>query len=236
MTLPVTGTYTILFDPSGTSTGSATVTLSSQLNAGTIVIDGASVTVTTTRVGQRATLTFAGTAAQVVGLGVNSSTVSSLNMYFYKPDGTQLTWGGASTGTNFDMTLPVTGTYTILFDPNGLSTGSVTVTLSAEIDAGTITINGASATATVGRVGQRARMRFDGTAGQQVTVRNTSNTISSVTVSLLRPDGTSQTSSTSGAASFNLTTQTLATTGTYKVLINPSGTNTGSLNVNVTSP
>jgi hypothetical protein len=141
MTLPVTGTYTILFDPTGTSTGSATVTLTSQLDAGTIAIDGASVTVTTARVGQRALLRFAGTAGQIVGLGVNSSTFSNLNMYIYKPDGTQLTWSGAGTGTNFDMTLPVTGTYTILFDPNGMSTGSVIVTLQ-NIIALTVVYNG----------------------------------------------------------------------------------------------
>jgi len=41
----------------------------------------------------------------------------------------------------------------------------------------------------------------------------------------------------SANASFNLTTQTLAAAGTYKILIDPKNTpNTGSISVAVTSP
>ncbi len=84
--------------------------------------------------------------------------------------------------------------------------------------------------------GQNGSLTFSGTAGQQVTVRLTANGIPSLTVKLLRPDGTTQTSKTSSAASFNLTTVTLATTGTYTVALDPGGTNTGSVSVQLTSP
>jgi hypothetical protein len=57
----------------------------------------------------------------------------------------------------------------------------------------------------------------------------------SVTVALLQ-DETSLTSSTSSAGSFNLSTQTLPATGTYTILVDPAITNTGSINVAVTSP
>jgi lipid-binding SYLF domain-containing protein len=108
--------------------------------------------------------------------------------------------------------------------------------LSEEINAGSITVNGASVTVSISRVGQRAYLTFDGNSGQQITVRLTSNSMGSVTVSLLKPDGTQLTSSTSSASSFNLTTQTLPTTGTYTILVDPAGTNTGSMNVAVTNP
>jgi hypothetical protein len=133
------------------------------------------------------------------------------------------------------MNLPTTGTYTVYVDPDGNATGSITLLLSSEVT-GTITVNGSSVPVTISRIGQRARLTFSGTAAQQVTVRLTSNSMGSVTVSLLRPDGTQLTATTSSAASFNLATQTLPTTGTYTVLVDPAATNTGSINVAVTNP
>jgi hypothetical protein len=121
-------------------------------------------------------------------------------------------------------------------DPGGNDTGSMMFLLSEEIDAGSITINGTSVHITIGRIGQRARLTFSVTASQQATVRLTGNSMGLVTVSLLRPDSTQLTASTSSASSFNLTTQTLATPGIYTILVDPSGLNTGSMDVSVTSP
>ena len=72
--------------------------------------------------------------------------------------------------------------------------------------------------------------------GARVTVRLTGNTMGSVTVTLRKPDGSTQTSSSSSAANFNLSAQTLSVTGTYTIFVNPSGTNTGTINVATTSP
>jgi hypothetical protein len=77
---------------------------------------------------------------------------------------------------------------------------------------------------------------FSGTAGQQITVRVTGNTIATVAVKLLKPDGTQLTSSTNGASSFNLATQTLPVSGTYTVVVDPTAANTGSLTLTATSP
>ena len=64
----------------------------------------------------------------------------------------------------------------------------------------------------------------------------TNNNIGLTTIRLLKPDGTQLASTVSSASSFNLPTQTLPTTGTYTIEINPSGSNTGSVNVSVTNP
>ncbi|HEU4835218.1 MAG TPA: hypothetical protein VFS90_12405, partial [Pyrinomonadaceae bacterium] len=77
---------------------------------------------------------------------------------------------------------------------------------------------------------------FTGTSGQQATVRVTSNTMGTVRVTLFKPDGTQMTTTFTSAASFNLATQSLTTTGTYTIKIDPDSSNTGSMSRSVTNP
>ena len=235
-TLPSTGTYALLLDPAIVNTGNATLTLSEEVT-GTITIGGTAVPVSITRPGQRARLTFSGTAGQNLGLGMTGVSISSSNVSILKPDGTTLTTAFAvgTSGSTLDATLPVTGTYAILVDPALVHTGNMTLTLSEDLT-GTLTIGGPAVPLTITRAGQNGRLTFAGTAGQQVTVRVTGNTLGCVTVKLLKPDGTTLTSSVGCGASFNLATQTLPTTGTYTVFVSPNTPSTGSLNVTVTSP
>jgi hypothetical protein len=100
---------------------------------------------------------------------------------------------------------------------------------------GSLTVNGSAVGVSPGTPGQNGSYTFSGTASQLLTVRITSNTMS-VLVKLLRPDGTQMTSTTSVTSSFNLAQQTLPTTGTYTVVVDPVGISTGSLNLAVTSP
>lgn len=233
--LPVTGSYAVFVDPPGVTTGNATVTLSSELT-GTLVIDGASVPLGLGRPGQNARLSFAGTAGQRLNLAVSSVTLSGLTVTILKPDGTTLvsTFVGVSGGVLDTAALPVTGPYTLFVDPSGVATGNTTLTLSGELT-GTLAVNDPGVPLTH-RLGQNARFTFTGTAGQPVTVRVTGNAVGFVTVTLLRPDNSSLTSATSSSASFNLTAQTLATSGTYTVTVDPFALNAGSLTLSVTSP
>jgi hypothetical protein len=156
----------------------------------------------------------------------------------YKPDGTTLTATSVGTaGGYLDLSaaLPTTGTYTLVVNPSGAYTGNMTITLSSEVT-GSVTINAAATAITIGRAGQNARYTFAGTASQQVTVRITGNTLGSTTVNLYTPSGSYQTGTTNSAASFNLSTVTLATTGTYTITLNPTTTATGGLNLQVTTP
>jgi hypothetical protein len=57
-----------------------------------------------------------------------------------------------------------------------------------------------------------------------------------VTVRLLKPDGSQLTSVKTFVGSFNLPTQTLPTSGTYTIVVDPSDGNAGSINVAVTTP
>jgi YD repeat-containing protein len=239
--LPVAGTYSIQVDPWGSGIGSATLTLYDVPAdvTGTITAGGGAQAVTITTPGQNAVFTFEGAANQKVSLRMTGVTITSSLVSIKKPDGTVLVQASMGTGGAFIdvQTLPVAGTYTILVNPNGFNTGNVTLTLydASEIT-GTLSIGDPALTVTINNPGQNARLTFSGTSGQQVTVRVTNNVIGAVTVKLLKPDGTQLTTTTSGVSSFNLATQTLPTTGTYTVLIDPASFNTGSLDVRVTNP
>ncbi len=247
-TLPSTGTYTITVDPVDVAVGSLTLTLYDVPadTTGTITPGGPSVTVTTTTPGQNGTLTFAGTAGQRISLnGTNGMTgqvpfACDVNVSILNPDSSVLAAPTCMEVSGFiDVkTLGTTGTYTIKIDPAEIATGSVTLTLyDVPADPSTaLTVGGPSATLTTTTPGQNAQATFSGTSGQQITVHVTGSTMGSVTVTLLKPDGSQLTSTTSSAASFNLATQTLATTGTYTILIDPGGVNTGAITVNVTNP
>jgi hypothetical protein len=135
-------------------------------------------------------------------------------------------------------TLPATGTYTIPIDPvtTAMGTTSVTVYLKPPDAGGELTIGASPLPIAIATPGQVVELTFTGTSGQQVTVRLTGNTIGHTTVKLVRPDGSVQTSLVHVVSNFNLATQTLGSSGTYKVVIDPTATNTGNINVQVTSP
>jgi hypothetical protein len=101
---------------------------------------------------------------------------------------------------------------------------------------GSVTINGTAFALSITVPGQIANITFSGTASQLATVRLASSTISCVTVTLLKPDGTSLTSTFSCSGTINLAQQTLPTTGTYTIKIDPNGANLGAANVSVTNP
>ncbi len=236
-TLPVTGTYTLVIDPSGTNTGNVTLTLMSYLS-GTLTLDGTPMTSTISTIGQNALYTFTGTTGQWVNLGMTSVSITSVTVTLWKPDGTPWTWTTVGTsGGSLDAppALPTTGTYTVTVNPTAQYTGSMTLTLSTEV-MGSVTINAAATPVTISRAGQNARYTFVGTASQQATVKITGNGLGSVSVNLYTQMGIVQTGAGSSATNFNLPTVTLATTGTYTITINPQATTTGSLNLQVTSP
>jgi hypothetical protein len=62
---------------------------------------------------------------------IGPSTCCSTSLLIRKPDGLPLASGLAGTnGGTMSPTLPVTGTYTLLVDPQAAGTGSVTLSLS----------------------------------------------------------------------------------------------------------
>jgi hypothetical protein len=169
----------------------------------------------------------------------NSTFNACWTLSILKPDSTQLssTFGCGSNIFIEPQQLPVAGTYTVVIDPSGSGTGQATTNLYNVTDvSGSVTINGSALPVTITKPGQNANITFSGTSSQLATVRIANSTFSCVTVTLLKPDGTSLTSTFSCGGTFNLSQQTLPTTGTYTIKIDPNGASTGSVNVSVTNP
>lgn len=246
-TLPVTGIYTILFDPWDSATGSMTLTLYDVPadNLVSVTPGDPSFTLTNTVPGQNGLATFTATANQRISLNINSITLTGASQNYVTisiktPTGSTLTSTTYAAGSSafVDTLVLNAGTYTIIVDPWTTATGTVTLTLNdVPPDAtGTLTVGGPAVTVTTTVPGQNATPIFGGTSGQSVSVAFTNNTMGTVTVTLLKPDGTSLTSATSSAASFNLPTQALPVTGTYSIKIDPSGATVASITVSVSEP
>ena len=130
--LPITGTYRIVVDPARNSIGSAQIRLTSytdQLTATTI--GSPTSTMTIAQPGAVSSLTFPASAGSKIAVHVSSAALSDEcgGITLYGPDGVQLQ-GGCVIGGAGDMnsdTLLVTGTYRIVFDLTGDSTGSIQI-------------------------------------------------------------------------------------------------------------
>jgi hypothetical protein len=131
--LPVTGAYTIIVDPIGTNVGSVSLTLydvPADVN-GSVSINGAPVTVTTTVPGQNARLTFDAAVGEQITVRVTGNGIGGTAVTLSKPDGTTLTSVNSSSNA-FNLaaqTLTVSGSYVVQVDPNGSNIGNITLTL-----------------------------------------------------------------------------------------------------------
>ncbi len=135
ITLDATGTWTVLVNPLGATTGQASVTAYNVVDqTGTITVGGAAKTVTSTTPGKNALFTWSGTSGQARTITVTGSTFTgcdALHVSAMRPNGTTLTFGGTCSGslTVGPFTLDATGTWTILVDPLGSTTGTASVAL-----------------------------------------------------------------------------------------------------------
>lgn len=236
--LPASGTYTLAVRPNGLATGSMALRLHTVVDAtGTAVVNGSPVTVNLTTPGQNGRISFAGTAGGRITLQASAVTIPTSVLSIVSPDGSALASRSVGTsGAVIDaVTLPATGTYVIVVDPLGAYTGSLTLTLSGGGDVvGTIVPGGPAVTVTIATAGQAARLTFNGTAGRQVSLTLTNVTIGTSTccstrVSILRPDGTALGPTIlMGTNGGFIDTRLLDVSGTYTIVVDPEGTNTGS--------
>ena len=236
-TLPQTGTYTIVADPQETRTGSATFTLYDVPPDPSlaIAIGGSAVSATTTVPGQNMVARFQGTAGRKVSLTLAATGIPSGSVMLQRPDGTTIATGSVGTtgGLPDAVSLPVDGTYTILVDPSGAATGTVTLQLyDVPTDAtGTATIGGPAVTIATTVPDQNASLTFSGVAGQRISIQVTGSALPTTRFDLRQPGGTILTTfyvSTSGGF---MDVRTLPLNGTYTLAIDPSGGGTVSMTV-----
>ena len=197
---------------------------------------GQPVTVTISTAGTSATASFAGTAGQRVSLNITGSTISYFKVSLLKPNGNALFSVSATRTAKFvdTNTLPVSGTYKLVVDPNSSYTGKVTLQLyNVPPDASaSAVVGGAAGTVTTTVPGQNAVVNVDGVAGHRLALSLTGVTVSAGSVSVLSPDTTvlSPAQAFAKADSF-IDPLVLPATGTYKVVLNPKSKAVGSVTV-----
>jgi hypothetical protein len=206
---------------------------------GTITPGGPAVTVTISTSGDNALLTFNASAGQRVSLLASNSTLSAYVAKLVNPSGATLankgTYGYGTTYVLDAIPLSVTGTYSLYINPAIGATGSVTLTLyDVPPDfSGTITPGGPAVTVAATVPGHNPQLPFSAGANQRVSVAASGSTISTWSLQLLSPSGTALANKgTYGTGyTYALDATTLAVAGTYTLVVNPSGTATGSITI-----
>jgi YD repeat-containing protein len=246
--LPANGTYRVFVTPSGTATGTLGVTLWTE-QTGTLAPANNNSATVSLEAGQNGRYSFSGTAGQGIGLGVTNLAMTpsgSLTLKVYKPGNNTTplytcSMSSSALGGSCDPNpvspqtlLPVDGTYTVFVDP-GSAAATLTLWLTAD-KTGTLTPE-VTQTFTSTRVGQNARYSFSGTAGQNLSLGFTGDTFPGTTwFYVYKPDNIqlayTTLSNAVGGTTWNLVT-TLPTNGTYTLFVTPSGTATGSINIQI---
>ena len=232
--LPVSGTYRIMLEPNGASVGSATLTLYDVVNlSASAAIGGPSLPLSFTTPGQNAQVTFGGLEGQRVAISLSNVTVSVSMASLLKPDGSTLIVPTQvlASGKFLDAVLPTAGTYTVVLDPIDERLGNMTLSL-IDLPApvfNSIMPGGPAVALSVATAGQNAEVTFAAIAGQRVSLRITGVTIPSSVVSIRRPDGTTLASTSVTTSGGFIDTNVLASSGTYTIVVDPTGSGTGNM-------
>lgn len=224
--LPVNGTYTLWIDPRFAATLEAQATLLT-LATTTLTTGAASSTHSTQLPGQSSYFTFTGSAGQNLSIGLSELLTSDgewtqTYLTVYRSDGSQLRYVDCFQyyrACDLDLPNLSAGTYRAVVTPR-TGTISFKATLSEDITA--TLASGASYALALTRPGQNARLSFNGTAGQSVSLAMTGVVLSGpcyVPYSVISPSGEGlDWWPTSGD---NTRTFTLAQSGTHVLMIDP---------------
>jgi len=192
---------------------------------------GSSKTVTIGTANKIGLILFDGVAGQRVSLKIGTGMTSGVTLFNHNHTALGSTTVGVVEAYIDTVTLTANATYTILVDPVGTATGSITLTL-YDVPAdfsGTITAGGSSQTVTTTIPGQNGRLTFTGTVGQRISLKVGTGPLGG-TVSLVGPDHV-QLASTSvpifGTSFIDTLTLTLA--GMYSIVVNHSTNKVGSV-------
>ncbi|WP_235430506.1 PPC domain-containing protein [Xanthomonas sp. MUS 060] len=230
--LQMTGTYTVFVDPASGETANATVQISSPMT-GTIPVDGTTGIYATTVPGQNVYLSFTATAGQNLGLGlsdiVTPNAVTNISLQVFDPAGKVLNSQycyATDNGCQVNLSNLAGGTYTALVSPpfDGDKTMQFKATLSTDLT--DQLTPGTAKSVSITRLGQNARLSFNGTAGQPavtlgISGQTTGPANSVVYYVVYGPDG-SQLNSIALRTDGTLNLGTLPATGTYTVFVDPS--------------
>ncbi|MGW6422361.1 serine/threonine-protein kinase [Nocardia sp. NPDC055053] len=237
-TLPASGEYAVMLNPSNDATGEATVRVIDVVDQDAAISpDGTPVTSRIDTPGAASRFRFAGTKGQKVFVEVDSTDLPDqcFPLSLTDPVGKEIADGCIRDGGGFiDTTvLPVDGEYTLVLDPeytdrttNGTGESQVRPFTVVDQDA-TISPDGTPVTSRIDTPGAASRFRFAGTKGQKVSVEVALSTLmpSGCFLSLRDPGGKEIATgciSTDGSGSIDTTD--LPVDGEYTLVVAPEYT------------
>lgn len=233
--LTATGNYAVRVTAAPGDTGRAAILVYAARDVdGTLQANGPAVTATLEQPGARARYRFTGRQGERVFVEVPTSTLTDQcsPLELRDTDGRLLHSGCVINGVGeIDGTLlPVDGTYTVVVDPSGRSTGATTLRLVSSRDrAETITVGGPQVVATVDQPGAVTTYRFTANAGTSVRLTATASDLPDQcgVLELRAPDGSPITSGCVVNGAGDIAPTVLPASGTYSLVVDPSGVATG---------
>ncbi len=240
--LPATGTYRLVLSAPGGATGHARIDVITTTDQNGTITVGGSATQTISQAGATSTLTFAAAAGQRVFIDVPTTTfpITCTFLTLYAPDGENLNNGCSNGSSGFiDATsLRATGTYRLVLDPAANQTGSAQIHLSTLTDQSASTvIGGPAATMTIAQPGAVSTLSFAADAGTTITVDASQSGVSLAcgVMTLVGPDGIPLQSGCIVGGVGQIASYAIAATGTYRIVFDLAGDETGSVHIRVST-
>jgi YD repeat-containing protein len=173
-------------------------------------------------------------AGQRFSLTISNQLIDRLHIRVLRPDGVLIYESGAvypfSPYFTDAKVAPVTGTYTLVIDPDEAFTGTATVTLGdvPRDVSGQVVPGGAPVSFTVTTPGQNGRISFVGNAGQRIALTTTDTTVPYTAVTIQASDGSQVLYGPMGNNNW-IGPAYLPLTGVYDILVNPFDAYTGTM-------
>jgi len=199
---------------------------------------GSGTTFTISGANQIGLFVFDRAAGQRFSVTMSNQRIDRLHIEVLRPDGVAIYASGAVYPFAEYFTdvkvASVTGTYTVVIDPDEAFTGTATVTVAdvpRDVSA-QIVLGGAPVSFTVTTAGQNARITFTGNAGQRVALTTTNTTIAYSGVTIQASDGSQVVYGPMRNDNW-IGPVYLPLTGVYDILVNPFEAYTGTMTVTV---
>jgi hypothetical protein len=246
--LPVAGRYTVLLDPVGSATGTASLTLfrAPVDEDAPLGVRASRFVAAISSPGKVARFGFNGLVGNRISLLTEADSAlrkQCLDVSILTPDGKAQVYRHSQCGTpdfSSALTLPVSGTYALVVSSTGADIGTSRLTLfDIPPDAkGNVMIGGSSAPLAVAVPGQKMRMGFVASANQTANISVTADAAFSsqcYSVSVLGPDGSALRTDEGCDTAYSSGVLRLPATGTYTIVISSTGLAIGAASIGVTA-
>jgi hypothetical protein len=231
------GTYSIVVVPNSNGTGSVSMQMWADVNAGSVA-PGETKTVSIVNGAQQARITFSSASGDQLGFALSDVTLAAVGVLRYALPSVinilnQAFAASGIQGSRLPQLPP--GSYTVVVVPNSSGTGSFQFTLWKDAT-GTLAL-GTPFDLALPFPTQQARLSFAGTVAQNLALVIASPTFpKGGTVQVLNPSGAPITTASFGAGGSTVNIPPLGADGTYSVVVTPASNGTGTATVTLGTP